>query len=405
MKVQSRTCSPRKAIWDRSTAAGRWYGFGRYYAMFPQSFIHDAITNLTKREETVLDPFCGRGNAIFAATVLGRQAFGVDINPIAWLFAAAKLQPAPDVEQVLGRLSEIDRARRSNDRRSHSRFETMAWAPAVRALLKAARRELDWRGSIVDRTLMAFMALHMQDKRGQGLSNAMSPTIAYSPTYAVKWWTQKGLSKPPELEPIAVLEDKIRRRYQCGVPMQTTGTVLLGDSRRELPMHKPANAGLLVTSPPYCGVTDYWNDHWIRLWMLGYAMRKNWPKTARYQNQREYQELITGVFRESKRHLKRGAAILVRSDRRQSTARMCIAAMREAWPGRRLLMRSTTAPYPGISAHHGRGGQKAKEVDLFMPASRAVAWQQRQCFTPYREAFLDTIGPGAVVSNGGGTQQ
>ena len=58
----------------------------------------------------------------------------------------------------------------------------MAWAPAVRALLKAARRELDWRGSIVDRTLMAFITLHMQDKQGSGLSNVMSPTIAFSPT-------------------------------------------------------------------------------------------------------------------------------------------------------------------------------------------------------------------------------
>ena len=374
--------APDKSVWSRSTAAGRWYGFGRYYAMFPQSFIHDVVVNLTKPEEAILDPFCGRGNGPFAATVLGRSALGIDVNPIAWLFAAAKLQPAPNPDQVTDRLSEVAKARRPSDRRSHSRFETMAWTPSVRALLKAARRELDWRDSIVDRTLMAFIALHMQDKQGCGLSNGMSPTIAYSPTYAVDWWTRRGFLRPPEVEPVAMLEDKIYRRYQHGVPTQTSGAVLLGDSRKELAQQSCANAALLVTSPPYCGVTDYWNDHWIRLWMLGYPFRKNWTRSARFENQKDYQDLIVRILQESKRHLKKGAAILVRSDQRRSTSTMCIAAMRAVWPGRQLLVRTTTAPHPGISNNHGRGGRKAQEIDLLMPGSRGSAWWQSRGFTP-----------------------
>ena len=391
MKIQTLKDSPSKSVWRRNTAAGRWYGFGRYYAMFPQPFIHDAVINLTKPEETVLDPFCGRGNGPFAATVLGRCALGIDVNPIAWLFAAAKLQPAPTPEQVTARLSEISKARRPSDERSHSRFETMVWAPAVRALLKAARRELDWRDSIVDRTLMAFVTLHMQDKQGGGLSNVMSPTIAYSPTYAVKWWTEKGFLRPPEVEPVAMLEDKIRRRYQYGVPAQASGTVLLGDSRQELHQQEFANATLLVTSPPYCGVTDYWNDHWIRLWMLGYPFRKNWKKSARFSNQKEYQDLVTCVFQESKKHLKKGASILVRSDQRRSTAEMCVTAMRLVWPRRQLLVRSTTAPYAGVSNQHGRGGQKAKEIDLLMPGRRASGWWQNQAFIPYDQSGLSNM--------------
>ena len=385
MNKQLQMKSRDKSVWSRSTAAGRWYGFGRYYAMFPQSFIHDAVINLTKLEEAVLDPFCGRGNAPFAATVLGRDALGIDVNPIAWLFAAAKLQPAPNLTQVTARLAEVAKACRPSDRRSLSRFETMAWTPTVRALLKAARRELDWRNSIVDRTLMAFITLHMQDKQGAGLSNVMSPTIAYSPTYAVKWWTEKGFLRPPDVDPVAMLKDKIRRRYQHGVPAQASGKVLLGDSRQELPQQNPADAALLVTSPPYCGVTDYWNDHWIRLWMLGYPLRENWTKSARFENQKDYQDLITRVFQESKKHLKKGAAILVRSDQRRSTAEMCVAAMKEVWPHRQLLVRRTTAPHAGISNNHGRGGQKAKEIDLLMPGGRASRWWRHQAFIPCKE--------------------
>ena len=382
MMLETQQNRASQSIWGRNTAAGRWYGFGRYYAMFPQSFIHDAIANLTKPGEAILDPFCGRGNAPFTATVLGRPALGIDVNPIAWLFATAKLQPAATAEEVTLRLSQISRARRPGDRRGRNQFEIMAWAPQVRALLKAARRELDWQESIVDRTLMAFMTLHMQDKPGGGLSNCMSPTIAYSPTYAVKWWTRNGLLKPPDIDPVAMLEDKIRRRYEFGVPDQASGAAILGDSRQELKTQICADAALLLTSPPYCGVTDYWNDHWIRLWMLGHPFRKNWRKSARFESQIEYQELITSVLQESKRHLKRGAAILVRSDQRRRTADMCAAALKITWPDRELLARTTTAPHPGISAHHGRGGRKAKEIDLLMPSSRAPRWWKQQGFLP-----------------------
>ena len=259
--------------WRRNTSEGRWYGFGRYYAMFPPRFAYDAIDGLTRRGERVLDPFCGRGNGPFTATVLGRESVGIDVNPLAWLFTASKLKPA-GVEQVLDRLMSIGRAARARDRKGRSRFERMAWAPAVRSFLRAARRELNWQTSRVDRTLMGFVTLHMQDKLGAGLSNALWPTIACSPGYAVRWWTKAGLVKAPDVDPVAILADKIRRRYECGRPTQANGTALLGDARQELRDADAMEASLLLTSPPYIGVTDYWNDHWIRLWMLGHPLRK-----------------------------------------------------------------------------------------------------------------------------------
>ena len=60
----------------------------------------------------------------------------------------------------------------------------------------------------------------------------------------------------------------------------SAGCALLGDAREELRHAAPLMAGLLITSPPYKGVTDYWNDHWIRLWLLGHD--RCWP--IRVQN-------------------------------------------------------------------------------------------------------------------------
>ena len=356
--------------WRSNTAEHRWYGLGRYYAMFPPSFAHDAILALTSPDECVLDPFCGRGNGPFMATTMERRSVGVDINPVGWIYAATKLNPAP-VQDVLERLHSISVARRPEDRRSRSRFETMAWTPDVRAFLRAARRELDWQHDKVDRTLMAFVMLHMQDKRGTGLSNALWPTIACSPTYAVKWWTERGLL-PPDIDPEAALEDKIRRRYRYGIPHQAQGSALLGDAVGVLQRKDRINAALLLTSPPYCGVTDYWNDHWIRLWMLGHGLRKNWRRSAKFENQDRYLCLLRGVFREAKRHLMHGAAVLVRSDLRRRTAAMCLEVISEIWPTETIFGRATVSPTRGESVYHGRGGRKAKELDLLIPGSRGT---------------------------------
>ncbi len=369
-------------LWSRSTAAGRWYGLGRYLAMFPPEFVRGAVHHLTRIGEPVLDPFCGRGNGPFTASVMGRPTVAIDINPVAWIFTATKLQPASDPEQVVTRLQEVGRALSAQDKRSRSRFETMAWSPQVRAFLKAARRELDWRTSIVDRTLMAFIALHMQDKLGGGLSNSMSPTIAYSPEYAVKWWTQQESTKPPNVDPVAMLTDKIRRRYQHGVPNQAQGSAILGDACQILPKQTNMDAGLLITSPPYCGIADYWNDHWLRLWLLGHDFQKNWRKSAKYENKTKYKKLIQNVFQESSHHLKSGGAILVRTDQRRQTATMCLTAMRAIWPKRKLLVRSTTAPHKSISVHHGRGGRTAKEIDLLIPGKRGKNWWKTEGYKP-----------------------
>lgn len=371
--------------WRRNTPEGRWYGFGRYYAMFPPRFAYDAISGLTRRGERVLDPFCGRGNGPFTATVLGRGSVGIDVNPLAWLFTAAKLKPA-GADRVLDRLTSIGRAARARDRKGNSRFERMAWAPGVRSFLRAARRELDWQESRVDRTLMGFVTLHMQDKLGSGLSNRLWPTIACSPRYAVQWWTKAGLSKAPVVDPVAVLADKIRRRYECGRPSQAEGTALLGDARQELGDVEAMEASLLLTSPPYIGVTDYWNDHWIRLWMLGYPLRKDWRRSAKFGNQTSYAELLRSVFGEAERHLRASAPVLIRSDRRRRTASVCTDVLKQVWPGRRLYVRETIAPSEGVSVHHGRGGRKANELDLLLLGRRGRRWADRNGFQPMRAA-------------------
>ena len=368
--------------WPYRSPARRWYGFGRYFAMFPASFAHDAVRGLTRLGEAVLDPFCGRGNGPFVATVSGRPSLAVDVNPVAWLFTAVKMQPDSEPERVLNRLEVLRRAQRPSDGRARSEFERMAWAAPVRSLLRAARRELDWRDSVTDRTLMGFFALHMQDKLGAGLSNRLWPTIACSPRYAVQWWTNQGLRNPPDIDPVALLRNKIVRRYLYGTPQQAMGVVRLGDSRSVLRQEWSHKATLLMTSPPYSGVTDYWNDHWIRLWILGHSMKKNWRKSTRFGNLGEYRRMLVDVLVESRRHLVADATILIRSDARRHTWQACLDAIRIVWPKEDVHARGTVARHNGASMNDIPLGRTANEVDFFIAGRRGIDWARQRGFNP-----------------------
>src|SRR5438445_9204908 len=71
---------------QRGTALGRWVGLGPYYAMFPSDFAFRVVRTYSHRGARVLDPFAGRATAVYAATVLGRQGVGIEINPLGWLY-------------------------------------------------------------------------------------------------------------------------------------------------------------------------------------------------------------------------------------------------------------------------------------------------------------------------------
>ena len=362
--------------WPARTPQHRWYGLGRYYAMFPAPFVTSAVDTFTDRGDVVMDPFSGRGNAPFLAAAMGRPSVAVDILPVAWLFTTAKLKPSQDADRVLARLQDMRRAVRPQDRKSRSRFETMAWAPAVRGILRAARRELDWKESRTDRTLMAIIALHMQDSAPNGLSNRLSPTVAHSPSYAVRWWTRRGLLHPPQTDPEAFLTDRIRRRYAFGIPDLAHSFTSLGDARKELETMPEHNVRLLITSPPYHDVTDYWNDQWIRLWLLGADMRKNWKRTQKHSNLDAYRALVSDVFARTKRHVRKDGVVIVRCGDKPTTADTCKKALKSAWPSWEIFERRTEVRRRGTASGYGHGAKVIHEKD-FVAASQELADKAR----------------------------
>lgn len=189
---------------DFNTPVSRWAGVGLYYAMFPQRFAFDKIKQHTRVGDSVLDPFAGRGTSIFYAAVQGRTGFGVEMNPVGWLYGHVKLNVAQkaDVEKRLKTLCQLA----GNHTYDHQlpEFFRHCYSAKVLNFLLAAKQELNWKHSVTDATLMAIILVDLHGNVGQSLSNQMRQTKSMAPAYSVDWWKERNLIAP-EIDVLSLL--------------------------------------------------------------------------------------------------------------------------------------------------------------------------------------------------------
>ena len=353
----------------------RWAAVGPYYAMFPVSFAFDVIEEYTQPGDRVLDPFVGRGSSIYAAAAKGRTGCGIEINPVGWLYSSVKLRPATK-ERVLKRLQEIGRDAKEIDidRANLPVFFEWAYTPTVLRFLLAARDGLRWKAqeSIVDRTLMTFILIHLHGKRLGSLSNQMRDSKAMAPDYSVRWWKKREMD-PPDINPIVFLEQRIERRYSGGRP-NLDGNILYGDSVELLSSRRQRKAlslsfDLLFTSPPYHGVTNYHYDQWLRLWMLGHDPIPYWRSgrwQRKFQSRSDYYYLLEKVFMGSASLMSENATVVVRTDARKFTHSTTIEILKLAFPNKHLHEVCRPVKKKTQTALYGDVSKKPGEIDIIM---------------------------------------
>ncbi len=324
-----------------STAAARWEGVGPYYAMFPTAFADKVIEDFTKPGDHVLDPFAGRATSVFSAAMKGRVATGIEISPVGWVYGRTKLAPASE-NRVRKRIWDIAHSiddHLKTEVEELPKFFKCCFAEEVLKYLIAARRQLDWKTSSVDRTVMAFILIHLHGRRSSSLSNQMRQSKAMSPEYSIRWWEEKNLI-PPEYDPVHFLLKRLDWRYKKGRPSNNDSRILLGDSRSWLKrLSQKSNYSpfqLLLTSPPYYSVTNYFVDQWLRLWMLGYPHRPTKAgekyKQKGFESKLAYKDLLSSVFLESAELMSPKGTVYIRTDARKFTFETTLQALEKAFP-------------------------------------------------------------------------
>ncbi|HYA83037.1 MAG TPA: DNA methyltransferase [Candidatus Bathyarchaeia archaeon] len=78
--------------WELENANTKYYthGYHPYSSKYIPQIPNRLISTFTERNDLILDPFVGSGTTLVESKVLGRDAIGVDINPLACLISRVK---------------------------------------------------------------------------------------------------------------------------------------------------------------------------------------------------------------------------------------------------------------------------------------------------------------------------
>ena len=367
-----------KILHGFDTAESRWARFGPYYAMFPVDFAFDVVEKYSKEGDFIIDPFAGRCSSIFAGGVLGRISLGIEINPVGWLYGTVKLSPAKK-EDVIDRLLEIYDRRNEFQEMAFSmpEFYHICYCNEVLKFLLSARTYLDWENDNIDATLMSIILVYLHGKIGEGLSNQMRMTKSMGMNYSVNWWRNNNMAIPPEINPCEFLIKKIDWRYAKGLPQVCESKVLFGDSSVQLvdiarrSIENNIKFSLLFTSPPYCAVTNYHADQWLRLWMLGGAEGPQIipdKHRGRFVNKQDYYELLDDVFGLCSVMMAEKSTIYVRTDKREYTFKSTLEILQKYFPKHKvqIIEKPLTESSKTQTKLFGDKSMKPGEVDVIM---------------------------------------
>jgi hypothetical protein len=355
------------------TAAKRWAGVGPYYAMFPAAFADAVVAKYTDKGDVVLDPFAGRGTSIYSAAVQGRHGVGIELNPVGWIYARTKLSPASK-EDVTKRFEMLGAraCRYADEAKSLPTFFHRCFSRSVRRFLLAARTELNWRRSNIDRTAMALLLVNLHGKRDASLSNQMRQTKAMSPDYSIAWWDERDMT-PPLVDPVDFMVQRIEWRYAKGVPMVAASHMYLGDNSVQLTKLKNGSttpkARLLFTSPPYYGLTNYHYDQWLRLWLLGgppNALRVAGRNRGRFEHEQRYRQLLIATFRKAADCLSDDSIVYIRTGSDKVTRAATREALTVIFPNKKLREYERPFEKPTQTQLFGGVALNAGEVDQVM---------------------------------------
>jgi DNA methylase len=267
-----------------------------YLASFPAALAHAFVARYSRPGDVVLDPFSGRGTTPLEAVASGRIGVGNDLNPLAHLLTAAKVDPATPAESRtrltalrlafgstapawLARAAVIQADTQAAAETGVPSEVALSFHPRTFAQLLFAQTALDL-DDRVDRFLAAATIGILHGKSPSYLSTVMPNTFSMAPRYVRDYAARTGFQSP-ERDLFACLDAKLTRLHRSPLPT-TPGLALLGDardvaerSRRALRARGlPDRARLVLTSPPYLRVVKYGYYNWLRAWFLGLDVRE-----------------------------------------------------------------------------------------------------------------------------------
>jgi len=270
--------------WEYSKADTQLHVHGLH--LYPARMIPQIANRLIKENssagDTVLDPFCGSGSVLAEALILGRNAIGIDINPLAIMISKAKTSPiapkrlASVLDEVLREVERNVRLNRENKYKPEAFYFKNIYHWFNRRVINdlSIIRESIEKAKIHDKSILNLLKVCFSATllKTSNIAFADNPYFARAKTGEA---LRKHTPDVPEMFRANTLDYLERMRVFFNlIPKRVSAKVLEHDSRN-MPLEGDS-IDLIVTSPPYgeeSHTMSYSRFTKLSLLWLGYSPR------------------------------------------------------------------------------------------------------------------------------------
>ncbi|KKU81830.1 MAG: PspGI methylase [Parcubacteria group bacterium GW2011_GWA1_47_8] len=224
------------------------HGIHTYPAMFIPQVGRRLLETYSKEGDTICDIFCGSGSALVESRLIGRNAYGIDLNPLAIFLAKAKTTPINPQKLTKEYLALLDRVEKIKDKEiQRPDFKNIDFWFKDKVIVKLAKLKKAIR-EIKDESIQNFLMV------------AFSETVRYSSN-----------TKTGEFKLVRVKADKLekhnpdvigifRKHAEKNIAGMTDfykdakkdpwTKIIYGDSSKDNGI-KASSIDCIITSPPY----------------------------------------------------------------------------------------------------------------------------------------------------------
>ncbi len=295
------------------------HGFHAYPARAHPVTARRLVESFTKEGATVLDPFCGSGTILVEAMLAGRDAIGVDLNPLAVMLARAKTFPHSEA-QTKALVEAANGVAEFADKRRKAKAGAMKRLPQADVSLFAPHvlLELDSiRGGIGEAPpalrpelglVLSSILVKLSQKKGDTSDEAIDKRIAAG--YPTRLFVRRT-------------EELARRfdEFTALLPEPQPKARIFADDATVLSKVKDRSIDAVITSPPYVATYDYLAHHDVRLRWLGLdqkalakgelGARRHYEKLTPLEAKNAWRRELVKLLRALERTTKAGAPVIL----------------------------------------------------------------------------------------------
>jgi DNA modification methylase len=244
------------------------HGFHAYPARMHPVTASRLVASFIPRGGTVLDPFCGSGTVLVEAVLLGRDAIGTDLNPLAVALAHAKTRLRDDGEldallsaaRTVAAFAEERRRARAGATRRYPKEDTNAFDPHVLLEIDSLRHGIR---TLVGEALQADLMLVLSSILVKVSRKESDTSTREAPKRIAAGYPTRLLVKKTEELCVRL------RELEAQLPSPRPRATCALDDATRLEDRGDASVDGVVTSPPYVATYDYLEHHALRLRWLG----------------------------------------------------------------------------------------------------------------------------------------